>query len=178
MTPFLCSLGYQPPLFPTQEVDIAVPSVQAHMRRCRRTRTRARTALLRAATRAWAQADRHRTPVPDYSPGQKVWLLSKDIPLRVESKKLSPRYVGPFEIHSVINPCAVHLKLPPSLRIHPTFHVSQLKPVSFSPLSPPAPAPPPPGSYQLIDDHPAYTVLRLLDGKAVKLGDWGQGLDH
>ncbi|XP_042245706.1 uncharacterized protein LOC121881927 [Thunnus maccoyii] len=71
MTPFLCSLGYQPPLFPTQEVDIVVPSVQAHMRRCHRTCTWACTALLHATTRARAQADRHCTPAPNYSPGQK-----------------------------------------------------------------------------------------------------------
>ncbi len=52
MSPFLCSLGYQPPLFPAQEDEISVLSVQAHIRRCRRTWRRARTALLRAAARS------------------------------------------------------------------------------------------------------------------------------
>ncbi|KAI3354784.1 hypothetical protein L3Q82_004527 [Scortum barcoo] len=46
-------------------------------------------------------------------------------------------------------------------RIHPTFHVSQIKPVVTSALSPP-PDPPPPA--RIIDDHSAFTVRRLLDG--------------
>ena len=35
LSPFMCSLGYQPPLFPSQETEAAVPSVWAHLRRCR-----------------------------------------------------------------------------------------------------------------------------------------------
>lgn len=34
MTLFECSLGYLPPLFPSQENEIAVPSVQSHLCRC------------------------------------------------------------------------------------------------------------------------------------------------
>lgn len=161
MSPFLCSLGYEPPLFPDQEEEIAVPSVQAHMRRCRGTWRRARAALLRASSKTQAQANRRRAPAPSYAPGQKVWLLSKDLPLKVESRKLAPRYVGPFEIETVINPCAVRLKLPASFRrIHPTFHVSLLKPVRSCPLTPPAVPPPPP---RMVDGGPVHTVRRILD---------------
>ena len=160
MSPFECSLGYQPPLFPAQEDDISVPSVQHHLRRCRKMWKDARSALLRSAEQNRRIADRHRAPAPAYRVGQQVWLSSKDLPLQTGSKKLTPRFVGPFPIVSVINPSAVTLKLPPAMRVHPTFHVSRLKPVSVCPLSPPAIPPPPP---RLIDDHPAYTVRRLLD---------------
>ncbi|XP_045926829.1 uncharacterized protein LOC123984150 isoform X1 [Micropterus dolomieu] len=37
LSPFQCLYGYQPPLFPAQERDVSVPSVQAHIRRCHRT---------------------------------------------------------------------------------------------------------------------------------------------
>ena len=114
----------------------------------------------RTAARNQRVADRHCTPAPDYQPGQMVWLSSRDLPLQTESRKLTPRYIGPFEVDRIINPCAVRLKLPLSLKIHPTFHVSLLKPVSTSPLSPPAEPPPP---TLIIDDHPAYTVNRVLD---------------
>ena len=42
--------------------------------------------------------------------------------------KLSPRYMGPYEIVSKVGPVAYKLKLPPELsRIHDTFHVSMLR---------------------------------------------------
>lgn len=116
------------------------------MRRCHRTWKRARVAILRASTRSQAKANWRRIPVPVYIPGQKVWLLVKDLPLRVASRKLplrvasrklSPFFVGPIEIQALINPCAGRLKFPASLRVHPTFHVSQIKPVSSSTLFPP-----------------------------------------
>jgi hypothetical protein len=39
--------------------------------------------------------------------------------------KLSPRYVGPYPIVSRVGKVAYQLKLPP--RVHPVFHVSQLR---------------------------------------------------
>lgn len=72
-----------------------------------------------------------------------------------DSKELSPHYIGPFEIESIINPSAIKWKLPRSMRIRPTFHISQWKPVPVSPLHPPAD---PPSPARVIDDHPAYTV--------------------
>ena len=42
--------------------------------------------------------------------------------------KLSPRFIGPYEIVSKVGPVAYKLKLPPELsRIHDTFHVSMLR---------------------------------------------------
>ena len=42
--------------------------------------------------------------------------------------KLSPRYIGPYEIVSKVGPITYKLKLPPELsRIHDTFHVSMLR---------------------------------------------------
>ena len=42
--------------------------------------------------------------------------------------KLSPRFIGPFEIVQWIGECAYRLALPPSLSgVHDVFHVSMLK---------------------------------------------------
>ncbi|XP_034146547.1 chromo domain-containing protein cec-1-like [Esox lucius] len=49
--------------------------------------------------------------------------------------------------------------LPRSMRVHPTFHVSKVKPVKESVLVPASPPPPPP---RLVDGGPVYTVRRLL----------------
>ena len=77
MSPFQCQFRFRPPLFPEYEDDIVVPSVQHYMRRCRRTWTNR------------SQANRRRRPVPSFRPEQRVWLSSRDIPLRVESGKLA-----------------------------------------------------------------------------------------
>ena len=42
--------------------------------------------------------------------------------------KLTPRYIGPFEILQKVGPVAYRLALPPTLQeIHEVFHVSQLR---------------------------------------------------
>lgn len=94
----------------------------------------AREAITRSTRHSQRLADLHRIPAPLYQPGQKVWLSSRDISLQVEFRKLAPHFVGPCEVEKIINSSAVRLKLPASLPVHPTFHVSQLKLVSTSDL--------------------------------------------
>lgn len=68
---------------------------------------------------------------------------SLTLPLRVECRKLVPRFIGPFEVYQIVNQAAVWLKLPAAMKVHPTFHVSRVTPVVESDLSPPADDPPP-----------------------------------
>ena len=138
-----------------QRRSITQASVQAHLRRARRVWREARAALTRTETRNQRLAEQHRTPTPDYQVGQEVWLSSRDLPLQTDSRKLAPKYIGPYVIERIINPSVVRLKLPPTLRVPPAFHVSLLKPVMKSPVSPPAEPPPPP---RLVDGHPTFTV--------------------
>ncbi|KAI3352573.1 hypothetical protein L3Q82_005509 [Scortum barcoo] len=49
--------------------------------------------------------------------------------------------------------------LPRSLRVHPTFHVSKIKPVRESHLVPPSKPPPPP---KMVEGGPVYAVKKLL----------------
>ncbi|KAL2088012.1 hypothetical protein ACEWY4_016840 [Coilia grayii] len=159
MSPFQCVYGYQPPLFPSQEGEASCPSALANARHCRRTWARARAALRRAVAAYSAGANRRRTPAPEYRVGQHVWLSARDLPIRVESRKLAARFLGPFMIERIISPTAVRLRLPTTMRVHPTFHVSRIKPVRVSPHTPAEPPPPAP---RLIDGGPVYTVRRLL----------------
>uniref|UniRef100_A0A8C6VZ26 Gypsy retrotransposon integrase-like protein 1 n=1 Tax=Nothobranchius furzeri TaxID=105023 RepID=A0A8C6VZ26_NOTFU len=178
-SPFEVSLGYQPPLFPSDSVSpITVPQF---LRRARRTWNQTRMALQRTAERNQRMADRHRRPAPVYAPGDMVWLSSRDIKLRDSSRKFSPRFLCPFPIASVLSPVSVRLTLPPSMKVHPVFHVSLLKPVVSSPLCPPADPPPP---VRLADGGLGYRVHRILDvrprgrGRQI-LVDWeGYGPEH
>ena len=159
LSPFQCAYGYQPPLFPANEEEVRVPSAHAMVRRCRKVWAGARQVLLRTSVRMKAAADRSLRAAPVYRTGQRVWLSTKDLPLHVHSRKLASRFVGPFPIENIINPVAVRLRLPRSLKVHPTFHVSKIKPVQESALLPASKAPPP---RRIIDGGPVYTVRKLL----------------
>nr|XP_054599305.1 uncharacterized protein LOC129163965 [Nothobranchius furzeri] len=158
LSPFETVLGYQPPLFPSNPDPPA--TAPQFIRRARSTWAQTTAALQRTADRNRRLADRHRRPAPVYAPGQKVWLSTKDIRLKDTSKKLAPRFIGPYSIVDVISPSTVRLALPSSMRVHPVFHVSLIKPVLSSPLCP-APAPPPPA--RLVGGGLVYPVRRLLD---------------
>lgn len=95
-----------------------MPSVQQHLCWCRHIWRVRLAALLRTKE---CYADRHQILATTYSPGQKVWLLTRTLPLRTDSKKLSPHYIGPFVNEALINPVPVCLKLPRNMRV---FHVS------------------------------------------------------
>lgn len=174
MSRFECQYGFQPPLFSEQESEVGVPAAQHLVQCCCRVWRRARPALLKTSQLQQQRANCRRTPAPTLRPGQKVWLSSKDLPLKVESKKLAPRFIGPFKVIRKVNPVSYLLLLPKSLRVNPTFHVSRLKPVKYSPLFPATRPPPAP---RIIDGQPAYTVRRLLDSRLVRgrrqyLVDW------
>lgn len=79
LTPFQCVFGYQSPLFPDLEQEVNVPSATAMVRQCRRMWTRARQALLHSSAAYKKSADRRRRVAPAYSPGQRVWLSTKDL---------------------------------------------------------------------------------------------------
>ena len=83
-----------------------------------------------AQDRQKSYADQHRKEM-EFQVGEKVFL--KVSPwrgiMRFGNKgKLSPRYIGPYEIVEKIGPLAYKLALPPNLaRIHDVFHVSMLR---------------------------------------------------
>ncbi|KAL0202705.1 hypothetical protein M9458_000723, partial [Cirrhinus mrigala] len=63
-----------------------------------------------------------------YHPGDHVWLSTWDIRLWLPSKKLSPRYIGPFSICRQISEVTYELTLPDTYCIASTFHASLVKP--------------------------------------------------
>ncbi|KAL0537836.1 hypothetical protein IC582_026825 [Cucumis melo] len=89
-----------------------------------------RSRMHTAQSRQKSYADVRRKDL-EFEIGDKVFLKVAPMKgvLRFERKgKLSPRFVGPFEILERIGPVAYRLALPPSLStVHDVFHVSMLR---------------------------------------------------
>ncbi|KNA10651.1 hypothetical protein SOVF_142230 [Spinacia oleracea] len=77
-------------------------------------------------------ADKGRRPL-EFSVGDKVLLkltpqIWKKINTKTAQRSLIPRYDSPFEVIQKVGAVAYRLSLPERLKLHPTFHVSYLKP--------------------------------------------------
>lgn len=89
-----------------------------------------RDRLVTAQSRQKSYADRRRRPL-EFSVGEHVFLRVSPMKgiLRFGRKgKLSPRFIGPFEILERVGQVAYRLALPPDISgVHPVFHVSMLR---------------------------------------------------
>ncbi|MBW0462935.1 hypothetical protein O181_002650 [Austropuccinia psidii MF-1] len=78
-------------------------------------------------------SDRNRAIPPDFQPGYKVWVASKNIKTTRPTKKLSERWSGTFEVLKKIGRHSYYPKLPQQWKsVHPVFHVSLLEKVKQS----------------------------------------------
>jgi len=152
---------------PTQDV----PAVTDYIQRIQDNIAMARDRHVAAKTKQTTYANKKRRPEPEYKIGDKAYLETKDLRLRVKQKgrsaKFYTRYVGPFEISkSQPETSNYTLKLPPEYQIHPKVHARRLKqahdndPTLFPNRV--APEPPP------IDaDDNQYLVEAILDHRTM-----------
>ena len=119
---------------------------------------RAKQCLQRAQDRQKTLADQSRRDIT-LTPGQLVLLSTKNLSVKVgQSRKLLPKWVGPFPVEKLIGPVAAKLTLPEDWRIHPVFHVSLLKPYrSDGPVQPVIPT-----GFELSQSD-TLTIERILD---------------
>ena len=171
LSPFECCLGYQPPLFPSQEQEVRVSLAEAFIRRCKRTWRVTRTNLVKATARMKEQADKRRRPAPTYRVGQRV-----DYTRRYQEACTSIRgSLFRYPRHQS------HSRPPEARRVYPTSHVSSLKPaVTHALCSAPVASPP----SCVIDGGETFKVNKLMDchrrGRGLQyLVDWeGYGPEH
>ncbi|XP_061674562.1 uncharacterized protein LOC133500025 [Syngnathoides biaculeatus] len=130
MAPLHVVHGYPPSLFPPLAIDSAVPSALTVVRRCKRT---------------WEAAAHEQRLQVRSGPQEEKKTRAQGGTASVALHQRSPPGDGipqtcsqvRWPVPKIINPVAVSLKLPRSMRVHPTFHVSRLRPNRTSSLVPP-----------------------------------------
>ncbi|KAI2655102.1 Transposon Tf2-9 polyprotein [Labeo rohita] len=95
LSPFEVCYGFQPPIFEHQEPEVEVPSAQQLVRRCRRLWNHARAAIQKANRRYVVQHRRRHPPGRLFHVGDRVYLSTKNINLKTDSRKLTPRLLLP-----------------------------------------------------------------------------------
>lgn len=121
----------------------------------------ARKHLLAARDRMSCYVNAGRSAV-SFSVGQAVLLNTKNLSFKGPgTRKFHPRWIGPFTVTRCIGSSAYELDLLPSMRIHPVFHGSLLKPYRQDGRRQP---PPPPIQ---LDGEDEYEVDRILDHRYV-----------
>uniref|UniRef100_A0A8C5WLW7 Tf2-1-like SH3-like domain-containing protein n=1 Tax=Leptobrachium leishanense TaxID=445787 RepID=A0A8C5WLW7_9ANUR len=152
-----------PTIFPSSFSPQNIPALEEHLDKLRVIWEKTRLNLESASLSQKRAADRRRRPPPVYHVGDRVWLSTRHIRLKVPSMKFAPRFIGPYKILRCINPVVYALQLPVSLRIPNSFHVSLLKPLSCNRFTRPDSPPPP----VVVDGTPEYEIESILDSRYV-----------
>ena len=168
-TPFMVTYGQHPTtlddvLTRPPPDELAPPAVQDLLDATERARTLARIAIDEMNRRMSAQVNPHRRDI-EFQVGDSVLLSTHNLRLPVGTtrvKKFASRWIGPFTILArIADGRAYRLDLPSHMHLHPTFHVSLLKPyihdANASRLRPE------PQSDLFADGHEEWEVSAVLD---------------
>jgi hypothetical protein len=109
-------------------VKVVNPASVAFVERLQSSLSFACKCLIAAQQRQKAFADKKRVE-KTFKVGDKMLLSTKYLNLKYsrKSRKLLPKWIGPFEVVQVVGPVAYELKMNPGWRVHPVFYVSLLE---------------------------------------------------
>ena len=163
-TPFFANYGYHPnnDIAHSKQNTKPTPEVHEYITRLTELQETLRHEIRYAQETQSKQANKRRSPDPTLKPGDRVWLQNRNTKTTRPSKKLDYKRLGPFTINKRIGLRAYKLNLPPSMKIHPTFHISLLEPYNNNPIPGHIQPPPPP---VIINEQEEYEIEQVLDSK-------------
>jgi hypothetical protein len=96
--------------------------------------------------------------------GDFVWVNLAHYKTLRPAKKLDWKNAGPFRIEKVVSPYAYRLTLPPSMKNHPVFHTSQIRPAADPDTALPGQQQPEPPPIE-VDGEDEFLVERIEDAR-------------
>ena len=183
-TPFFLNYGIHPKTVPLDLLTSENPAASKFILNMQEAVKEARKQIEEANMKAAEYVNKGRRP-SSFKAGDKVWLSTKNLSLEdgSGSRKLNPKYCGPFEIIEDINGVTYRLALSQPMidrGIHNAFHASLLKPFYEDEfereMNPPEPL-------EFKDGHIEYEIEKILQhrkrrGKTQFLVKWKGYADH
>ena len=183
-TPFFLNYGINPKTVPLDILSSDNPAAASFLRNMQEAIKEAQKQIKKSNDTTAAYVNKKRQAA-DFKVGDKVWLATKNLALEdgSGSRKLNPKYCGPFEITEDINGVTYRLNLSQPMidrGIHNAFHASLLKRYFPDEFDREIPAPPP---VQFQDGHEEYEVEAILRHKKIRgktkfLVKWRGYADH
>jgi len=163
ISPFFANKGYHPNLTIHPERDLASSRAKNLIVNLDELHQELKATVAEAQLRYQGPADSRRMPQPDFVIGQQAFVKAKFFRTTRPSKKLSEKFLGPFEIIAKAGSRAYTLRLPDTIRgVHPVFHVSMLEPAVPNEIPNRVQSPPPPVDVQ---GELEYEISEVLDSK-------------
>jgi hypothetical protein len=165
VTPFFANYGYHPRYDLVPVPSSAPPAPAAlieYTSRLENLREHLQAEMKFAQSEQAEHANQHRSAPPDFRVGDFVWLIRRHIKTKRPSSKLDYKRLGRFQILEKVSSHAYKLDLPPSMKVHPVFHISLLEPTSNDPLPGQVLPPPPPIE---VDEEQYWEVEEVLDSR-------------
>ena len=163
ISPFFANKGYHPALSVHPDRDVASARARDFAVDLDELHTILKSEISKAQERYQSSADSRHSAAPDFKIGDRVFVKAQFFRTTRPSKKLSEKYLGPYEIIAQAGSHSFTLRLPDSMRaIHPVFHVSMLEPSVPNIIPNRTPPPPPPVE---VEGETEYEIERILDSK-------------
>jgi len=162
-SPFFTNKGYHPRLQIQMNLENLPETSRPYLAKLETVHEELKRNITAAQNCYQGVADSKRSPALEIQIEDFIFVLAKFIQTTCSSKKLSEKFLGPFEIIGKPSSHSYQVKLPAHLRsIHPVFHISQLEPASPSsiegchnPLPPPI----------KVEGDIKYEIAQVLDSK-------------
>jgi hypothetical protein len=163
VSPFFTNKGYHPNITIHPECNLASQCAYQFAINLDNLHTMLKTEIVEAQCCYQRSTDSCRLPALEFTVGNKVFIKAQFFQMTRPSKKLSKKYLGPYDIIACPGMHSFMLCLPNSMRsVHPVFHVSMLEPTtpnSFPDHSDPLPAP------VVVDGELEYEISHIVDSK-------------